>query len=252
MPAEILKKLGLSEKETKVYLAALELGPETARNIARSAELTRTTAYIHIKSLMRRGLVSSGMRDKKTIFSAEPPENLSVLLEIRKKETKQLTAEIQKAMPKLRLLFETTEERPRMRFFEGKEGLKAIVNDFMKSKFPSVEEFTSIDDAYAFSPPQRNGYREKIKRKFRKIPMRTIYTSTHGQLLKPKEKLKERRYVPREKFPFTGSATVYGNKISLISQKRTVMGVIIESKEIADTLRAMFNLAWSQAGNDKK
>ncbi len=244
MPTNILNKLGLSEKEAKVYLSALELGPATVQAIAKKADITRTTAYGHIKSLIKKGLMNSNVRDRKTYFSAEPPENLFTLLDARKKEVAQLLFELQKTMPRLKLLFETTEERPRIKLFEGKEGLKSMVNDFMKSKFSSVEEFTPIDEAYEFSPPQKNDYRQKIKRKFSKVPMRTIYTSEKGSFLKPKEKFKERRFLPKDIFPFTGSITIYGNKVSLISQKRTISGVIIENKEIADTLRTMFNFAW--------
>ena len=244
MPANILNKLGLSEKEAKVYLSALELGPRTVQAIAKKADITRTTAYGHIKSLIKRGLMNSNVRDGKTYFNAEPPENLSLLLEGRKKETAELCSDLQKLMPRLRLLFETTEERPRIKLFEGKEGLKSMVNDFMKSKFSSVEEFVPLDEAHAFSPPRKGDHRQKIDRKFRKIPMRIIYTSKSEPVLETKKGLRERRFLPKEKFPFAGSVTIYGNKVALINQKTTVSGVIIENKEIAEALRTMFNLAW--------
>lgn len=245
MLTNILNKLGLSEKEAKVYLSVLELGPGTVQAIAKKAGITRTTAYGHIKSLIKRGLMNSNVRDGKTYFSAEPPENLSFLLEGRKKEIGQLCSDLQKLMPKLRLLFETTEERPRIKLFEGKNGLQNMINDFMKSKFSSVEEFVPLDEAYAFSPPQKNDHRQKINRKFRKIPMRTIYTSSKSEpVLETKKGMRKRRFLPKEKFPFAGSVTIYGNKVALINQKTTVSGVIIESKEIAETLRTMFNLAW--------
>ena len=38
-----LQKIGLSEKEAKVYLAALELGQASVQNIARKAEVNRAT-----------------------------------------------------------------------------------------------------------------------------------------------------------------------------------------------------------------
>lgn len=252
MSAHILNKLGLSEKDAKVYLSALELGTETVQKIAKRSDIGRTTAYIHINSLIKKGLMSTSIRDGKTYFSAEPPENLSLLLEGRKKETAELCSDLHKLIPQLRLLFETTEERPRIKLFEGKEGLKSMINDFMKSRFSSVEEFAPIDEAYGFSPPQKNDYRQKIKRKFRNIPMRILYASQKGPFLKIKEGLKERRFLPKDIFPFTGSVTIYGHKASLISQKRTISGVIIENKEIADTLRAIFDLAWEASKKYQK
>ena len=44
-----------------------------------------------------------------------------------------------------------------------------------------------------------------------------------------------------------GELTVYGNKVSMISLKGKLVGVIIESKEMATMVRTMFDLAWKQA-----
>jgi len=249
---KILTRLGLSDKETKIYEATLDLGPETIQRIARKAAITRTSAYTHVRSLIKKGLMGSTTRDKKTYFFVEPPENLSILLDMRKEETAQLSVELKKLLPQLRTLFETYEDRPRVRFFEGRVGHQNMINDLLGSKFSTLEEFTPLDETYVFSPPKDNDYRQKIRKKFKKIPMRIIYTSKKGPFLKSKENLIERRFLPKEKFPFSGSVNIYGNKISLISQKKTVTGVIIENKEIANTLRAMFNLAWDAAALYKK
>ena len=242
-----LKRLGLTEKEVKIYQATLDLGPETIQKIAREAGITRTSAYVHVRSLIKRGLMSSVACDKKTYFAVEPPENLSSLLTVRKGEIKQLSSDLRKILPRLRLLFETTEERPRVRFFEGRAGHKSMIKDLMRSRFQSLEEFAPLDETYGLFPPQKGDYREKVRKKFSKIPMRVIYTSEKGHILKPKQGLTERRFLPKEKFPFTGSITIYGNKISLVSQKKTITGVIVENGEIANTLRMLFSLAWDTA-----
>lgn len=252
MLKEMLMNLGLSEKETQIYEAALESGPETAQKIARGAGTTRTAAYTYIKSLTKKGLMSSNIRDKKTYFSAEPPENLFRLIEMRKKELQHSSFELKKIIPKLRLLFETNEERPRVRVFEGREGLKTMTNDLLKSKFSSLEELISLDELYAIVPPRQDDHREKIQKKFKKIPNKTIYTTKDGPFLKEKDGTDERHFLPKEKFPFSGSVNIYGNKISLTSYKKTITGVIVENKEIADTLRTLFNLAWKASERKSK
>ena len=50
-----LQDLGLSEKEAKVYLTALEMGAETAQNIAKKANVNRATTYVQIDSLKAKG-----------------------------------------------------------------------------------------------------------------------------------------------------------------------------------------------------
>ena len=54
-----LKELGFSEKESEVYLAMLELGPAAVQDIAKKAGVNRSTTYVMIESLKRRGLIST-------------------------------------------------------------------------------------------------------------------------------------------------------------------------------------------------
>ena len=123
-----LKLLGLSDKEAKVYLALLELGATTVIQIAQKAGVNRPTAYVQIETLTGLGLVSSYMKGKKRFFAAEPPERLGELIELKKSEIKDQQDRLQEILPELEMLFTTSGERPIVRFFEGREGIKAILN----------------------------------------------------------------------------------------------------------------------------
>lgn len=61
-----------------------------------------------------------------------------------------------------------------------------------------------------------------------------------------KAKKRDLRYVPELEFPFKNEINIYGNKISIESFKDKI-GLIIESKQIADTQRMIFELAWRGA-----
>ncbi len=54
----ILNDLGLSEKEARVYFAALSLGPSTILTLSHAAELKRTTIYALVDSLKKKGLIA--------------------------------------------------------------------------------------------------------------------------------------------------------------------------------------------------
>jgi len=71
-----LQDLGLSEKEARVYLAALELGQTTADKLAKHAKVNRSTTYVQLESLMKVGLMSTHEERKKTVFAPESPELL--------------------------------------------------------------------------------------------------------------------------------------------------------------------------------
>jgi sugar-specific transcriptional regulator TrmB len=68
LPIELeLKKLGLKEKEVKVYLAGLEFGPNSIKNIAEKAKIPRPTVYEIVKKLKEKELFVETKKGKKFI-----------------------------------------------------------------------------------------------------------------------------------------------------------------------------------------
>jgi len=59
------------------------------------------------------------------------------------------------------------------------------------------------------------------------------------------EEMKEIFLLPENEYNFFGDMEIYGNKVALISYKENFMAVVIESKEIANMQRLMFNLIWN-------
>jgi len=50
--------------------------------------------------------------------------------------------------------------------------------------------------------------------------------------------------VSPEKFDFTNEINIYDDKVAIISFKNELIGMIIESTEIANSQRAIFNMCW--------
>jgi sugar-specific transcriptional regulator TrmB len=244
---EQLQKLGLSEKEVSAYLAVLELGQGTAQDLAQKTGLRRPTVYFTIEQLKKRGLMSQFEKGKKTFFAAESPENLSTLIGAQEKKMAEARSVLNTMLPELTKMFDVTGERPRVRFFEGKEGLKAMQEDFLRTKEKHLVSIYSFSDYQnIFTAEERRAYREKRAKK--NIFARGIYTRTNGPLkageLPPASEL---RWVPHDLFPFTSDITIYGSKVAAASLKGKNVGVIVDSQEIANTLRAVFELAWRAA-----
>lgn len=251
-----LQKLGLSDKEAKVYLSSMELGPTPVQNIAGKAGVNRATTYVMIESLIGRGLMSSFEKGKKRFFTAESPDQLLAILHKEETAAKEKTRQFENILPELKTLFAAAEEKPRVKFFEGAESFRAIQDDILKSKHTSEDEVVALDEFYKIFPPADNDYRKKMAEKIKNqnIKVRTIYTSEKGKILPVKEfgEQKERRYIPPEKFPFATEIVIYGNKTAFGVCRGKIIGVIIESKEISDTLKAIFNLAWDGAEKYQK
>ena len=72
-----LIEIGLSKKEARVYISLLSLGHGTVSQIARRANINRTTGYDILDSLFSKRLVNISGKEPKQEYAAEPPENLS-------------------------------------------------------------------------------------------------------------------------------------------------------------------------------
>ena len=55
------------------------------------------------------------------------------------------------------------------------------------------------------------------------------------------------RLIPTEKFNFTNEINIYDDKVAIISFKEELIGMIIESTEIANSQRAIFDMCWDFA-----
>ncbi|MCD6149397.1 hypothetical protein J7J13_01250 [bacterium] len=244
-----LQEIGLNEKEAKVYLASLELGQSTVQKISQKAGVNRATAYFIIESLARKGLVSSFHQNKKQFFIAADPNRLSELLEQQKENIKKNEKKLKELLPQLQSMDAKQKNRPVVKYYEGKEGLISIQEEFLKSRKGIASMAYSVDAVNrVFTNNEMSRFRRKRLNK--DIKNKVIYTYKKGIL--ESDKTSKRKKVPFSKFPITCDIAIYDNKIRLASLGKRLTGIIIEDKELADSMKAIFNLAWEAAEKYQK
>lgn len=244
-----LKKFGLSEKEAKVYTAALELEKATVQNIAKKSGINRATVYVMAAQLEKLGLIKTVKVGKRSFLAAESP---NVLLEILKKEKQVLEEkerEIKEALPELKSVYNIAPGRPKIRFFEGEESYQKITGDILESGAKEILEIYNADSI-------RNVMSKKesedmfTKRMEKGIRSKAIYTRSEGPYKNHLE-LTEEKFLNKNEFPVNGDIFIYGNRVGMVSPGEKSIGVIIESEEISQTMKIMFDLAWKAAGEIK-
>ena len=99
----ILKKLGLSEHEARVYLYGLKLGPSLASEIAKQSGLGRTLVYHLLGQLKAKGLVSEQGSGNGKKFFMEPPERLLSIVERKQKELEGISVQISQITKELKI-----------------------------------------------------------------------------------------------------------------------------------------------------
>ncbi len=233
---ETLSLFNLDEKESAIYLAALETGIATAREIAKRAGIQRTYFYDLSEKLLKLGLLQQSSKGKKRFFQAAEPEKLIEIQEQR-------LTELKSALPELKALQNTQGQKPKVYFFEGRSGVDQVNEDTLKYK----------GDIVAFTTPrfisadEEKLSREYIaKRKALGIKVRVIgEVSPEVAKIKSrdKEELRETRMLPKDIFSSEVEIGMYGNK-AFFANYKDQFGLIIEDSEISKTLKNIFEIIW--------
>ena len=240
--SKLLTSFGLSEKETSVYLAILELGRGTVTEISRKANINRTSGYDILDSLSSQGLVRVSGKEPKQEYVAESPDSILALLEKRLHETELNIRAAKEFIPKLKTIHRV-EDRPQVKFYEGSEGLRQVYEDTLTSHEP-ILAYAAIDDMHKGLPDY---FPEYYKRRADKgISIRGIVPRTEAAVAQSafdEEEKREIAFVPADKYYFSPEINIYDNKI-MIASWREKLGIIIESAEVADAMKKIFALAW--------
>lgn len=231
-----LKQFGLNQKQAKIYLATLELGSAPVNKIAKKATIARSSAYDILEELVVMGIASQMTKKKVKYFAVEDPKKIVNL-------AKQRTEALESVLPQLNAVYGLAKHRPQVRFFEGKESIKHVFEEILEDGKEFVS-FGSIDHLFS---TMGDYHLEFVKRRIKKgIPVRVIGQDTpkgrERQELGPKE-LRSIKLLPKD-YNYQGNTFVFGNKIAYISFVKDYVVVIIDSKELADIQRAMFEYLW--------
>lgn len=233
----ILRTLGLLDSETKTYLAALENGPSTVLELSKLTKLSRQASYTAIESLVSRGLMTSVLQEKKRFYAADHPQKLVDFARRREAQMKEHIQELTLSLPELEL--RVGGEKPVVKVYEGKEGIRAIIADMKVSKPKSSQEIADLEAMYKVLTiedlaPMRN----EMKRLG--IHVEGLYAG------KPSKKIasSERHVLPKSMSDFKANITIYGDKVALVTFEGKMHSVLIESKALAKTLGILFRLAF--------
>ena len=228
-----LKEAGLTGNETKVYYELIKKGELIANNIAKNIGLDRSLTYTILNNLIEKGQVSYIIKEKKKFFSVTSPENL--LNSIKKKEAK-----IKDLIPELKKIKVLTESEQEVKIYEGKEGLRNLVNLAFKEK--EYCAFGATGWAY-----------------FQLYEMPRIVKAIGEKKIKVKligsKKLKETEAFKLNNFEYRylnadskSPTSIFGEYVSIhLTTREKPFIILIKNKDIADTYRNYFNVLWNIA-----
>ena len=215
-----------------------EVGSASVQKIARQAGLARSTVYELLEILQLRGFVSTFMRKHIRYFSAQEPAQIVRLAQ-------QQVDSLKQALPQLEAVIGTSRVRPTIRFYQGKEQMKIILEEVLDE----AEEMLSFSSAEDLFRELGDYYYEFVKRRVKKkIPARVLTLESKKARERQERGPKELRTVKilSPTYNFHGQTIIWKSKIAMFSFVGDLVAVVIESKDLADMEKAMFEHLWER------
>lgn len=242
----LLTSAGFTDKEAAVFLSALELGRASILDIARHSNVKRSTVYEIVDILEDKGYIIKTKHGKKHYFVAENPK--AVLRSLKEREQR-----FHEALPQLMSLFNAQEKRPKVYFYQGPDEIRQLYEDTIREGKPLLN-YTSIINLYQYL--EKAWVDDYIRRRVKlgihsKIIVIDSPEAREWQKT-AKEELRQMRLIPRENYKFSADVHIYANKVIVTTYKSGLFGILIEDENIAQMMRAGFELMWKGAEKYQK
>ncbi|MBT4604740.1 hypothetical protein HOC01_03810 [archaeon] len=243
-----LKEAGLTNGESKVYLALLQVGSSTTGPIIEKSGVSHSIIYKILENLIQKGLVSYVTKNKTKYFQAAEPKRLLDYIEERKEKLDQSKEKISRILPSLMLLMNETEDNS-VKLFEGFKGFQTAW-ELYYSKLKKGEEYHSWG-VYPIQDKRFDLYwmRDHVRRGKTGIKGKILFNEgTNRKTLKNRNSYKgmDCRIMP-SKIKTPAWFIVYKNVTGIFLQGKNPVVVQIINQEIADSFEAYFQDLWTRS-----
>jgi sugar-specific transcriptional regulator TrmB len=235
--SDTLQKMGLSEKESAIYLALLETGPATISEVARKSGIHRPLIYKTLPGLEQKGLISKGPKGKLVQYVAEPPAKLATQFE-------RLRADFDELLPQLEGVYTTADKKPIVKFLEGKHGIMSVFDDLVAT-LPRGGMFYRYSSAKDLAKNERYLPEDYRKKRDNKQLERLVITSEARAKAKKPRLERDLKTISADYDLFDDDITqiIYGNKVAFVDYNSET-AILVESKVFADFQRKLFTLLY--------
>ncbi|MFA5797130.1 MAG: helix-turn-helix domain-containing protein [Candidatus Woesearchaeota archaeon] len=230
---EVFAQLGLSAKETKIYLALVKLGSSSVEELKKETKIERTHIYKILERLRDKNFVNT-VKDGRTLkFSPVSPRTLIYELEKQTREFKTL-------LPQLETLAITAKrtETP-ISVYRGIEGFKRLGEEVLAT----AKRYCIIGDAGQLTELMPIYSKQFVKRvECKKIRERILVE--YGKKIITSQTTKV-RYLPQG-LTFPSTTIILPSTILIINWSEPV-AIRIDSQEIATAYKNQFEALWKNA-----
>ncbi len=249
MNENVIKEAGLTDSETKIYLALLEIGDSTRGNIVNHSRVAGSKVYENLEKLHQKGLVSWYIQQGVKHFKPTNPKQLLTYLEEKKKSIIRVEEKMQSILPLLLSQYSDSKEEQEVELLTGMKGLETIffeqVDLLKRGEFNYV-----IGGTKGSNEGPMFAFFEKIHhmRQAKGIKTKMLYNVSQKETVdrlygQSKFSLTQVRYIPTAS---PVAINIYANRVVIIIFGKEMTLIHIRSQQTASSFLEYFSILWKQ------
>lgn len=241
---EMLQLAGIDGHKADFYLASLELGEATVAAIAQKAGIGRTNAYEVMDRLLATGLVATVQKGARSYVIPQDP-----IMLLRRVEAQRQA--VQEMLPQLRAMHNSAGGKPKVRYFTGVEGIKAVLDEMLDCR--SRELCAIMANSELFRMPGYETIANVVAKRVKSgIALRIIRcgpADTRDLWRSSKRERRELRFAPAS-FDAGVTTYLYDDTVAFISSKAEHYALSIQSAEMTAFQTGLFEVLWNASTPD--
>lgn len=247
MDIKLLKKIGLTDSQAKSYSVLVEHGNLSPPQLAKKTGESRTAAYMALAKLEEIGLASQDKKAKKQIYRPTSPSNLDKYLENKRQDLRKVEESYRAGIADLLATYYEQQNQPGVRYFRGKEGLRSMYEEHLKTGKDVYLLRTYADEPF-FEDYLYEYLFQRAELGIKTYSLMPFDISSYSWNKKNKLKLnREVTWYPPAAYTAPVEISSFGNKVSIISFGNEAVGTILESPQIAQAIKQLIGLAQTGA-----
>jgi len=245
MYKNIFQKAGLTPTQALILDYLYEKKEGKAGEIAKKIKKSRAIVYKDLEELAVSKLIEKTDKPGQvSVFRVGHPSYMEKFFDQKEDKIKKDRQLFKSYLPDMVSAYNLMSDKPGIRYYVGVDGMKNIYDEILRDG----KDFYLIRSAYepVYKKEILPIVEQFIKKRVAKNIKVTAITPTDiikSNSDKDVDWLMERFWVDKDMYNSPVEIDIYGNKVAILSFGEELMGMIIESKQIAQSLKQIFILA---------
>lgn len=251
---DYLQQLELSDIEAKLYLALLEIGPTTVRELSEAINIKRTTAYLYVDLLIEKGLIIKVIQGSHKLIAANKPEDsLKTLVEKKMDSAESTRSEFTTIIQQINASYPQFKDvgDAEIKYFKGVNNARKIYEEALQAD--ELRSYIKISKTEPLFPNTAavfgKAFKENKKLKIWEIIYDTEFSGSPSKESRSQKGRYFYKYMPKSKKLSSEDILIYDNKVAVINFRGGKTSLVLQSVDFYNNFKEIFEFLWDMLGD---